>query len=134
MTSLTSGAVTGSVRLWLRLEALAVFALAVYLYARGGYSWLIFSALFLAPDLSFAAYLAGSRVGAAGYNILHSYIGPVALAAAFLATDHPPILGLIWAAHIGFDRLLGYGLKYPTEFGDTHLGAVGRRRAPRPAA
>jgi hypothetical protein len=35
---------------------------------------------------------------------------------------------LIWASHIAFDRLVGYGLKYPTQFGDTHLGAIGRRR------
>jgi hypothetical protein len=34
--------------------------------------------------------------------------------------------GLIWIAHIGFDRALGYGLKYPTGFGDTHLGRIGR--------
>ena len=31
---------------------------------------------------------------------------------------------LIWISHIGFDRLLGYGLKYPTQFRDTHLQHV----------
>lgn len=134
MAPLTSGAATGSVRLWLRLEGLAILALAAYLYARGGHSWLLFAALFLAPDLSFAAYLAGSRIGAHGYNLLHNYVGPLVLAAALLATGRPPVLSLIWAAHIGFDRLLGYGLKYPTVFGDTHLGMIGRPDRSRPAA
>ena len=122
----TAGAATGSVRIWLRLEGLAALALAVYLYARGGHAWSLFAALFLAPDLSFLAYLAGPRAGAAGYNLLHSHVGPLALAAALLAAGRPPAVALVWAAHIGFDRLLGYGLKYPSGFGDTHLGAIGR--------
>ena len=33
-------------------------------------------------------------------------------------------IALIWLAHIGVDRLLGYGLKYPTGFKDTHLQRV----------
>jgi hypothetical protein len=39
-----------------------------------------------------------------------------------------PIAGsvaLIWLAHIGFDRALGYGLKYKAGFGFTHLGRIG---------
>jgi hypothetical protein len=28
--------------------------------------------------------------------------------------------------HIGLDRTLGYGLKLPTDFRDTHLGRIGR--------
>jgi hypothetical protein len=35
---------------------------------------------------------------------------------------------LIWIGHIGFDRVLGYGLKYPTAFRDTHLGQLGLGR------
>jgi hypothetical protein len=121
--------VTGSVRIWLRLEGLAVAAVGVYLYARGGHSWLLFAALCLAPDVSFAAYLGGPRVGAFGYNVLHSYVGPLALAAVSLAAGWSPAIALIWATHIGVDRLLGYGLKYPAAFGDTHLGVVGRARS-----
>ena len=30
-------------------------------------------------------------------------------------------VALAWFAHIGMDRLAGYGLKYPTDFKDTHL-------------
>jgi hypothetical protein len=115
-------------RAWLRVEGLAAFAACAYLYARGGHSWGLFALLFLAPDLSFAAYLAGPRVGSVAYNALHSYVGPLALAVASVATGRPAVLALIWAAHVGFDRALGYGLKYPSAFTDTHLGRIGRAR------
>ena len=118
------GAATGAPRAWLRLEGLAVLALAVLLYARGGHSWLLFAALFLVPDVSFLAYLAGPRVGAAAYNVVHSYVGPVVAAALAVGTGRPPVLACIWAAHVGFDRALGYGLKYPSGFADTHLGRL----------
>jgi hypothetical protein len=126
MSSLSSGAAVGSVRAWLRTEGLAALVLALFLYTRGGYSWRLFAVLILAPDLSFAGYLAGARLGAATYNTLHSYVGPLVLAVVLLAAGRPADLPLIWAAHIGFDRLVGYGLKYPSGFGDTHLGAIGR--------
>ena len=35
---------------------------------------------------------------------------------------------MIWLAHIGIDRALGYGLKYSTGFGFTHLGRIGKER------
>lgn len=125
-----TGAVAGQPRGWLRLEGLAVLALAILLYARGGHSWLLLAVLFLAPDLSFVGYVGGARVGALVYNAAHSYVGPVLAATVALLTGRPPVLALIWAAHIGFDRALGYGLKYPTGFGDTHLGRIGRARPP----
>lgn len=137
------GAVVGTPRLLLRLEGLAVLVLASWLYARGGHGWALFALLFLAPDLSFVAYLAGPRGGAVGYNALHSYLGPVVLGAWALATDHRHdgasgstivAVALIWAAHIGFDRAVGYGLKYGTRFHATHLGELGLGRRPAPAA
>lgn len=72
-------------------------------------------------------YLVDRRAGAAAYNAAHGYLAPVALALAGVA--YPALLPLaaIWVAHVGFDRMLGYGLKYPTAFADTHLGQVGRR-------
>lgn len=115
-------------RALLRFEGLAVAALAVGLYLWGGYAWSLFAILFLAPDLSLAVYLAGPRAGAAVYNALHSYVGPAALAGVLLLTGRPMAVPLIWAAHIGFDRALGYGLKYASGFSDTHLGPIGRRR------
>jgi len=124
-----SGAVIGSVRTWLRVEGFVVLAFAAGLYAAGDYSWILFAALFFVPDVSFAGYLAGPRVGAVVYNAAHSYVGPAAVAVATLASGATPELALIWVAHVGFDRALGYGLKYPSGFGDTHLGRIGRAQA-----
>jgi hypothetical protein len=112
---------------FLRLESLAVVVAAVALYFDGDYASWAFFAFLLAPDLSFAAYLAGPRVGAVVYNLAHTYAFPVALAAACLLTGDagvPVQIALIWGAHIGVDRVLGFGLKYPTAFKDTHLGRI----------
>ena len=121
---------------WQRLEGLALLAVSVLAYARFGEGWLLFAVLFLIPDLSFLGYLAGPRLGAWAYNLAHSLIGPLLLAAAAgLTGGDPPIaLALIWLAHIGFDRALGYGLKSPEAFGLTHLGLIGpAKRAARPS-
>lgn len=117
--------------LLLRLEHGSLLVLALVGYQLHGGGWWLFAALFLVPDLSMAGYLGGPRIGAAAYNIAHAWIGPVALIAAGLvmAKDMAVTLGLVWAAHIAFDRMLGYGLKHFSGFGDTHLGPVGRRRA-----
>ena len=125
---MNGGAVHGPVRVWLRLEGLVAFLVTTYLYANEGGSWLLFGALFFAPDISFAGYLAGPRLGAVIYNVAHSYVGPLALAAAFFMSGSIGLpLALVWGAHVGFDRALGYGLKYPTAFRDTHLGRIGQR-------
>ena len=123
----SGGAVTGAVALALRLEGGLVLVGAVLAYSRFGAGWLIFAALFLAPDISMAAYGFGPRVGAAGYNLVHTYLSPAFLALIGFAFGLPVLYGLalIWTAHIGADRLLGYGLKYPSAFRDTHLGRIG---------
>jgi hypothetical protein len=124
--SITSdGAVSGRVRGWLRVEGLAILAAAVLGYGSGGHSWVLFVVLFLAPDLSFAGYISGRRAGAEVYNIFHSYIAPVMLGCGLWIFGRSIAIPLIWAAHIGFDRLLGYGLKYPSGFKFTHLGRLG---------
>ena len=86
----------------------------------------MFLLLFLAPDLSMLGYLANPRLGSLVYNLAHTYFVPLVLAGiGLVASSHLCILlALIWAAHIGMDRLLGYGLKYPTAFKDTHLQRV----------
>jgi Domain of unknown function (DUF4260) len=127
---MTTGDVVGSVRSWLRTEGLAVLLLATWMYADGGHSWILFAVLFFVPDVSFAGYIWGPRAGAVVYNSAHSYLGPIALGVAMLATGRAPTLAIIWAAHVGFDRALGYGLKYSTGFGDTHLGRIGRPERP----
>ncbi len=124
-----SGAVDGGVRGVLRLEGLLLLGGAAALFWRGGGDWRLFAALFLVPDISFAGYLAGPRVGAAAYNAMHSTIGPLVLAAAGVALNLrlAVVIALIWLAHVGFDRALGYGLKHASGFGFTHLGRIGRK-------
>jgi len=123
-----SGETTGTVRVVLRLEGLCVLVAASIAYSKFGLGWGTFALFFLTPDISFLGYLAGLKVGAVSYNLAHSYIGAVTCLAAGVVVSAPTILciGLIWCAHIGFDRALGYGLKYPDGFGFTHLGRIGR--------
>jgi hypothetical protein len=127
-TTEPSGAATGGVRTLLRLEGLTLFAVMVALYAVWDGKWWLFAVLFLAPDLSFAAYLAGARIGAIVYNAAHSTLGPVALMAfgSMFGDPKTPQLAMIWLAHIGIDRALGYGLKYGAGFAHTHLGSIGK--------
>lgn len=113
-------------RLVLRAEGLGVIGLATLLYGRIGGAWLWFGLLFLLPDLSMVGYLAGKRAGAVTYNLFHTYLVPFVLLAVGYGSGETGLIqvGLIWAAHIGMDRLLGYGLKYETGFKDTHLHRV----------
>ena len=114
----------------LRLEGLALCVAAVVGYALLDASWLLFAALLFAPDLAVLGYLAGPRAGAAAYNAVHTTAAPVALAALAAVTGWSqgfPV-ALVWAAHIGLDRMLGYGLKLPDAFQHTHLGRIGRAR------
>ena len=124
----TTGAVTGGLRILLRLEGLTLLATMTLVYAVWGDTWWIYAILFLAPDLSFAGYLAGPRVGALVYNAAHSYMVPMALMVGGILFWPPPAssIAMIWLAHIGFDRALGYGLKYSAGFGFTHLGRIGK--------
>lgn len=110
----------------LRLEGLTVLIAAIALYAHQGGSIWLFLALILAPDLSAIGYLRNVRVGSVVYNIVHFYALPASLAAVALSLNVPTLLliALIWFAHIGMDRVAGYGLKYPTEFKDTHMQHV----------
>jgi hypothetical protein len=130
-TTETTGAASGGLRTLLRMEGLALFAGMTPLYAVWGGSWWVYAILFLVPDLSFAAYLAGPRFGAVIYNAAHSYLAPMALMVTGFAASEPLILSIamIWLAHIGIDRALGYGLKYPAGFSFTHLGRIGRDSA-----
>lgn len=112
----------------LRLEGAATFVASAALYAHAGFSWPLFAVLFLVPDLAMLGYLMGARIGAVAYNIAHTYALALPLALFGFFAGRPTILALalILIAHIGLDRALGYGLKYPTGFADTHLGRIGR--------
>jgi hypothetical protein len=129
-TAETTGAASGGVRTLLRLEGLALFTGMTLLYGVWDGSWWVYAILFLAPDLSFAGYLAGPRAGAVIYNAAHSYMAPMTLMTTGFALSAPLVLSIamIWLAHIGIDRALGYGLKYFAGFGFTHLGRIGKVR------
>jgi len=122
------GVTAGGVAATLRLEGGAALAASVIGYQTLGGAWWMFAALFLIPDLSMLGYLLNRSVGAFCYNLGHSYLAPAALALAAYLADTPSLypIALIWTAHIGFDRLLGYGLKYAAGFGVTHLGLNGK--------
>jgi hypothetical protein len=113
-------------RLLLHAEGVFIFVLTLCFYRAGHYPWWRFAALFLAPDLFMLGYLKDARVGAAAYNLVHTLAAPLLLLLVALLWPSPSSIpgALIWLSHIGFDRMLGYGLKYPTFFKDTHLQRV----------
>jgi Domain of unknown function (DUF4260) len=123
MTKEPNTPVAGLLNPILRAEGALVLAAASLGYAQTGSGWGLFALLFLAPDLFMLGYLHGSRIGALVYNIGHSYLTPALLAAGGWLAGAPVALAvaLIWVAHIGFDRMLGYGLKYGGGFKLTHL-------------
>jgi len=112
----------------IQLEELGLFLFSIYLFDTLSLSWWYFPLLFFVPDLSMAAYLAGPRLGAYAYNIIHHralaliyYVAGISLGAIPLA-----LAGIILFAHSSLDRALGYGLKHTDSFGNTHLGKIGR--------
>jgi len=113
-------------KILLHLEGLTVFAAAIAIYAERGYSALAFILLILLPDLSMVGYLVNQKMGSYVYNAAHFYAAPLVLIALGWWGDWSLgiQLGLIWVAHIGMDRLAGYGLKYPDAFKSTHLNRV----------
>ena len=125
------GMTTGAVRTWLRLEGLAAFVIGIALFGATGGNWLFLIPLLLLPDVSAIGYLAGPRIGAFTYNVVHNWVpGFVTLGiGAWLASLEITLAAAILIAHVGMDRAVGYGLKLPSSFHDTHLGRMGRTRA-----
>ena len=113
-------------RILLRIEGAAVAIAALALYAHSDYSWLLLAILVLAPDLTAIGFLAGPRVGTLTYNAAHTTVTPIVLGTigVVLPSDTATAVALIWLIHIGVDRAVGYGLKYPSAFKDTHLNRV----------
>lgn len=102
-----------------------MLALSASIYSQIGASWWLFAGLFLAPDIAMLGYLKNPKIGARCYNLAHNYLAPaVLIAASWHRWELGFAIALIWAAHIGFDRMLGYGLKLESAFGHTHLNAV----------
>lgn len=110
-----------------RLEGLAFLVTGIWVFAESGEAWWLFGLLLLAPDMSMVGYLRNPSSGASIYNLGHSLIGPGLLLgwAALAYSSLLFALGAIWLAHVGVDRLAGYGLKYSDGFDHTHLGMIG---------
>ena len=107
-------------------EGAAILVLSLYFYYFGHFSWRLFALLFLVPDLSMLGYLRNANYGAASYNFVHTITLPMVLLllASWLPAQQCFPYALVWISHIGFDRMLSYGLKYPTFFKDTHFAHV----------
>jgi hypothetical protein len=126
----TAGVATGGsgVSALLRLEGAAALGGGIWLWGQVSGEWLLFVPLLLAPDLSMLGYLRGPTTGALVYNAFHNWALPGAVLGLGWWFGLPAAVaaGAVLLAHSGADRLLGYGLKYPTAFHDTHLGRIGR--------
>lgn len=114
-------------RILLRVEGACIFGSTIWAYSRFEQSWWTFAALLLLPDLGMVGYLANTSVGAVLYNTVHTETPPILLLCTALARGNDTVAGLAlsWLAHIGMDRMLGYGLKYGSGFGHSHLGVFG---------
>lgn len=121
---------SATVRGWLRLEGAAVFIAGLVAYGWLGGPWPLLIPLLLLPDVSAIGYLRDPRVGASTYNLIHNWAFGLVLFGVGLAVTSTPIevLGIVAIAHTGMDRAVGYGLKLPTSFQDTHLGRMGKSK------
>ena len=110
-------------RLLLHLEGLALLVTAIIVYFAQGRPWWAFLLFLLVPDLSAISFVFGPRVGSVVYNLAHITVWPLLLGLLSwqLGWSWGMAAALIWLAHIGMDRLFGYGLKYPDAFKHTHF-------------
>lgn len=110
----------------LRIEGLALFVGGILLFAHAGGAWWVFLLFLLAPDLAMLPYMISLRAGAIAYNIIHTFALPLVLLFVALSVSDAVLVQVaaIWIAHIGMDRVVGYGLKYATGFKDTHMQRV----------
>jgi hypothetical protein len=119
-----------TVRSWLRLEGLAAFIAGLAIYGANGGPWLLAIPLLLLPDVSMLGYLRDPRLGAFTYNLVHNWaIGLAVLGlGVWSGVGWVLLAGAILVAHVGMDRVAGYGLKLPSAFQDTHLGRIGKAK------
>ena len=113
----------------LKIEEFFLILLSLYLFQTLDYAWWWFALLFLAPDLSMLGYLVNPHIGAVTYNLAHHRGVALALYLVGVYLTSPPLqlAGILLLGHTSFDRLLGYGLKYPDSFQHTHLGMLAGR-------
>ncbi|WP_299224111.1 DUF4260 domain-containing protein [uncultured Aquimarina sp.] len=112
----------------LQLEELAMLGLGIYLFSLLSFSWWLFLALFLVPDIGMLGYLINQKIGALTYNIFHHKGLAIFMycVGIYLSNELIQLCGIILFSHAAFDRILGYGLKYEKGFKFTHLGEIGK--------
>jgi hypothetical protein len=127
---MNNGVVKTWPRLLLQIEGAAILGSSMWAYSRAKQNWWTFAALLLLPDLGMAGYLADTKIGSILYNTVHTETPPILMLCTAFARSDNTLAGvaLIWLAHIGMDRMLGYGLKYGTAFSHTHLGIIGGKQ------
>ncbi|HEV7347634.1 DUF4260 domain-containing protein [Telluribacter sp.] len=111
----------------LKTEEAAQWALSIFLFSQLPYAWWWYPALILLPDLSMAGYAFNTRVGAILYNFFHHKALGIAVGVLGFGTGNALLMltGIILFGHSAMDRMLGYGLKYPDHFKNTHMGRLG---------
>ena len=117
-------------KILLKLEYVSLFLIGILAFVETGISWWWFAAMFFLPDLSMLGYLAGSRAGALLYNLFHHFaVGILCFVVGkYFGYEYLTVSGIILFSHSAFDRILGYGLKYPDSFHNTHLGTIGHQQ------
>jgi len=115
-------------QLTLKIEYAAFLLLGIMAFAQTGLSWWWFAGLFFLPDVSILGYLAGPKAGSYFYNLFHHFGIAVLCYAAGIYSEmlHLEVAGIILFSHAAFDRIMGYGLKYPDHFKHSHLGKIGK--------
>lgn len=110
-------------------EEIAMFCLALFAFTSMDFSWWVFPALLLTPDISMIGYAANNRIGAILYNVFHHKALAVCIfiGGLYLQADWIQLAGIILFAHSSMDRVFGYGLKYTDGFAHTHLGLIGKK-------
>jgi hypothetical protein len=109
-------------RIFLILESTVIFLGSLLIYLFIGGNWIIFIILLFSPDI----FIKNSRIGSIIYNIGHIHVWAIILIliGILIDLDILILLGLIWISHISIDRAMGYGLKYPSDFKDTHMQKI----------
>ena len=115
-------------KIWLNTEELLMFLFSLFLFQQIDLSWWWYVGLFFVPDISFLAYVINPLIGAYAYNILHHKGIMLAFYIIGLTTGSIwfTAVGIIFFGHSCFDRIMGYGLKMPESFQETHLGRIGK--------
>lgn len=114
----------------LKLEEAGIFLLTIYLFSTLDFAWWWFPALLLVPDIGMIGYLINPKIGAFIYNLFHHQLVATGVAFYGLAFENEYwiLAGIILFAHISFDRMMGYGLKFNDSFHHTHLGGIGKTK------